>query len=84
MVLILLLYWLILIKECTDEINKIIIDNCPLLATHRHGCGIIQKLLDGPNKKIRNELIKKLVEQCFALIIDQFENYTKNFIIKRK
>ena len=31
--------------ECTDEINKIIIEHCPLLATHRHGCGIIQKLI---------------------------------------
>ena len=67
--------------ECADEINKIIIENCPLLATHRHGCCILQKLLDGPNQKLKNELINNLVENCFVLIIDQFGNYVIQSIL---
>ena len=68
--------------ECAEEINKIIVENCSLLATHRHGCCILQKLMEGPNKKLRNELIENLVENCFVLIIDQFGNYViQNILI---
>ena len=67
--------------ECADEINKVIIDNCSLLATHRHGCCILQKMLEGPNKKLRNNLINSLIENCFVLIIDQFGNYVIQSIL---
>ena len=67
--------------ECADEINKIIVDNCSLLATHRHGCCILQKMLEGPNKKLKNNLINNLIENCFVLIIDQFGNYVIQSIL---
>ena len=67
--------------EYADEINKIIVDNCSLLATHRHGCCILQKLLEGPNRKLKNNLIKSLIENCFVLIIDQFGNYVIQSIL---
>ena len=67
--------------ECADEINKNIVDNCSLLATHRHGCCILQKMLEGPNKKLRNSLINNLIENCFVLIIDQFGNYVIQSIL---
>lgn len=67
--------------ECAEEINKIIVENCSLLATHRHGCCILQKLMDGPNKKLKYELINSLVENCFVLIIDQFGNYVIQSIL---
>ena len=61
--------------ESGDIINKIIIDNCSSLATHRHGCCVLQKFLDGTNKKLKNELIQSLVSNCLVLITDQFGNY---------
>ena len=67
--------------ECAEEINKIIVENCSLLATHRHGCCILQKLMDGPNKKLKYDLINNLVENCFVLIIDQFGNYVIQSIL---
>ena len=67
--------------ECAEEINKVIIDNCSLLATHRHGCCILQKMLEGPDKKLRNNLINSLIENCFVLIIDQFGNYVIQSIL---
>ena len=45
------------------------------MATHRHGCCVLQKFLDGSYKKLRNELIKSLINNCLVLIIDQFGNY---------
>ena len=67
--------------ECAEEINKIIVENCSLLATHRHGCCILQKLMDGPNKKLKYDLINNLLENCFVLIIDQFGNYVIQSIL---
>ena len=67
--------------ECAEEINKIIVENCSLLATHRHGCCILQKLMDGPNQKLKYDLINNLVENCFVLIIDQFGNYVIQSIL---
>ena len=68
--------------ECSDEINKIIIENSSLLATHRHGCCILQKMLEGNNKKFRNKLLNSLIENCFVLIIDQFGNYVIQSILQ--
>ena len=57
--------------ESGDIINKIIVDNCSSLATHRHGCCVLQKFLDGSYKELRNELIKSLINNCLVLITDQ-------------
>jgi hypothetical protein len=67
--------------ECADEINKIIIDNCSILATHRHGCSIIQKIIEGTDIILRDNLINKLIDKCFVLIIDQFGNYVIQSIL---
>ena len=67
--------------ECANEINKIIVENSSTLATHRHGCCILQRLLDGTDKKLKNDLIDNLIENCFVLIIDQFGNYVIQSIL---
>ena len=67
--------------QYANEINKIIVDNCSLLATHRHGCCILQKMLEGPDKKLKINLINNLIENCFVLIIDQFGNYVIQSIL---
>ena len=67
--------------ECADEINKIIVDNCSLLATHRHGCCILQKMIEGTDKKLKESLINNLIDNCFVLIIDQFGNYVMQSIL---
>ena len=67
--------------QYADEINQIIVENCSLLATHRHGCCILQKLMDGPNKELKYKLINNLIDKCFVLIIDQFGNYVIQSIL---
>ena len=57
------------------KIHKIIIDNCASLATHRHGCCVLQKYLDGSDKDLQKKLIDGLVENSLVLVIDQFGNY---------
>jgi hypothetical protein len=70
--------------ECAYDINKIIVENCSLLATHKHGCFFLQKILEGPDKPLKSELITNLIDNCFVLIIDQFGNYVIQSILHLK
>ena len=66
------------------ELYKIIIDNCSFLATHRHGCCVLQKFMDGNYKKLEDDLIKNLINNCLVLITDQFGNYVIQSILYLK
>ena len=66
------------------NINKIIIENSASLATHRHGCCVLQKFIDGNYKKLQDELITNLINNCLVLIIDQFGNYVIQSILLLK
>ena len=70
--------------ECEYEINKIIVDNCSLLATHKHACFFLQNIIELPNKPLKSELIKNLIDICSVLIIDQFGNYIIQTILELK
>ena len=67
--------------ECENTIHKIIIDNCASLASHRHGCCVLQKFLDGPDCNLKKNLINSLINNCLVLIIDQFGNYVIQSIL---
>ena len=62
-------------------INKIVIDNCESLATHRHGCCVLQKYLDSPDESMKRNLINSLIDKCLVLIIDQFGNYVMQSVL---
>ena len=65
----------------SNIINKIVIDNCESLATHRHGCCVLQKYLDSPDKEMKRNLINSLIDKCLVLIIDQFGNYVMQSVL---
>ena len=67
--------------ECAGQINNIIVTNSSALATHRHGCCILQRLLDGNDKKLKDDLIQNLIQNFFVLITDQFGNYVIQSIL---
>lgn len=62
-------------------INKIIVENSPTLATHRHGCCVIQKYLETSKGEMLNLLLERLVNNCLMLIVDQFGNYVIQSIL---
>ncbi len=70
--------------ESGDCINKIIVENCSSLATHRHGCCVLQKFLDGPYQQLKIALIQNLINNCLVLIIDQFGNYVIQSVLLLK
>ena len=68
-------------SEYSNEIYKVIVDNCCSLATHKHGCCFLQKILESPDSPMKNDLIKNLIDNIFVLIIDQFGNYVIQSIL---
>ena len=67
--------------EHSYVINKIIIDNCSILAKNKHGCFYLQKILEGPDNNLKSEIIKNLIDNTLSLIIDQFGNYVIQSIL---
>lgn len=66
------------------NIYLIIIENCLTLATHRHGCCVLQKYLETLKKDLHKKLLDKLIANCLLLIIDQFGNYVIQSILYLK
>ena len=62
-------------------VNNIIVENSPILATHRHGCCVVQKYLETSTGEMLHMLLEKLVCNCLMLIIDQFGNYVIQSIL---
>ena len=67
--------------QCSGHINKIIVDNCASLASHSHGCCVLQKFLNGKDKNLKESLINNLINNCLVLIIDQYGNYVIQSIL---
>ena len=68
-------------KEYSKEINQIIVENSPVLSTHRHGCCVIQKYLELKDPTMTPNLLDKLIDNCLLLIVDQFGNYVIQTIL---
>ena len=68
-------------NEYSNEINEIIVENAPVLSTHRHGCCVIQKYLELKDPIMTPNLLNKLIDNCLLLIIDQFGNYVIQTIL---
>ena len=68
-------------RQYSNEINEIIVENSHVLATHRHGCCVVQKYLEINDPLMTPKLLDKLVENCLLLIIDQFGNYVIQTIL---
>ena len=67
--------------EYNPFINNIIIENSCILATHRHGCCVIQKYIEILDKESKIKLIDSLIFNCLILITDQFGNYVIQTIL---
>ena len=51
------------------------------IATHRHGCCVLQRAIDAASQDQRNALVDKIVENSVALVQDAFGNYVVQYVI---
>lgn len=57
-----------------------IINNCIDVATHKHGCCVIQRCLDHANQAQKTALIEVIVKNTLALVSDKFGNYVVQYV----
>ncbi|XWS23879.1 hypothetical protein CRYUN_Cryun28dG0053300 [Craigia yunnanensis] len=75
--------------RCLDnEDNKIIFDAaakfCVDIATHRHGCCVLQRCIAHSNGQHRDKLITQISRNGLLLAQDPFGNYVVQYIIELK
>lgn len=58
--------------------------HCTEVATHRHGCCVLQRCLDHGNEEQRAELCAKLLTNIDHLTLDPFGNYVVQYIISKE
>ncbi|XVF39506.1 hypothetical protein PTKIN_Ptkin01aG0040100 [Pterospermum kingtungense] len=71
-----------------NEDNKIIFDAaakfCVDIATHRHGCCVLQRCIAHSNGQHRDKLITQICKNGLLLAQDPFGNYVVQYIIELK
>ena len=71
--------------EFLNQINKIIIENCLTLATHKRGCFFIQNYLifltNNNNYNLKKDIIDNLLNNCLILIVDKTGNYLIQYLL---
>ncbi|GMM57809.1 Puf4 protein [Maudiozyma humilis] len=61
-----------------------ICNDCVTIATHRHGCCVLQRCLDYGTKEQCNTLCDKLLSLIDRLTLDPFGNYVVQYIITKE
>ncbi|XDT38512.1 Pumilio-family RNA binding repeat [Nakaseomyces glabratus] len=80
------------IQKCLQKLNpedsQFIFDaagnECGEIATHRHGCCVLQRCLDHGTKTQFKDLCEKLLKYIDMLTFDPFGNYVVQYIISKE
>ncbi|SCU92818.1 LAME_0F01618g1_1 [Lachancea meyersii CBS 8951] len=59
-------------------------DACVKIATHRHGCCVLQRCLDHGNRKQFDQLCERIIEHVEELTTDPFGNYVVQYILTQQ
>ncbi len=55
--------------------------NCVEVASHRHGCCVLQRCIDHALGSQREQLIDEISKHALRLVQDQFANYVVQYIL---
>jgi len=76
------------LHHLSSDTNKFIFDsvtaNCVHVATHRHGCCVMQRCIDYGNTAQREALISEIVGKALLLVQDPYGNYVIQYILEIK
>lgn len=75
------------LQRLKPEENQFIFEtaslHCNEIATHRHGCCVLQRCLDHGNLAQRKQLSLKVAENATNLSLDPFGNYVVQYVLSR-
>lgn len=76
------------LHHLSSDTNKFIFENvtsnCVHVATHRHGCCVMQRCIDYGNSEQREALISEILNKTLLLVQDPFGNYVIQYILDLK
>jgi pumilio RNA-binding family len=69
------------IPQSTQFIYDIVGSRCVEVATHRHGCCVLQRCIDNASEEQRLTLISEVAAQSLVLAQDPFGNYVVQYVL---
>ena len=60
------------------------LDGCYEIATHKHGCCVLQKCITKADPENKEKLINKVIELTSTFVKDPFANYVVQFLLEKK
>ncbi|KAG0179133.1 hypothetical protein DFQ28_011143 [Apophysomyces sp. BC1034] len=77
------------IQKClhrlSPEHNQFVYDvvcaNCVTVATHRHGCCVLQRCIDNASDSQRAQLVNEITRSALPLVQDPFGNYVVQYVL---
>ncbi|GBE61602.1 pumilio-family RNA binding repeat containing protein [Babesia ovata] len=75
---------LVLKAEDCEFIFQSVIKNCVCLATHRHGCCVMQRCIDAANERQRKQLVEVITTNVLHLVEDAYGNYVVQYTLRLK
>jgi hypothetical protein len=79
------------IQRCLNRLNpndnQFIYDavtsgqNCVIVATHRHGCCVLQRCIDHASKSQKVQLINEIIRSALPLVQDAYGNYVVQYVL---
>jgi len=76
------------LHNLTSESNQFIYDsvsqNCVSVATHRHGCCVLQRCIDFASEAQRHALVHEIGMHSLELVQDPFGNYVVQYVLDIK
>lgn len=54
---------------------------CIEVATHRHGCCVLQRCIDHANDHQRERIVNEIIQNALSLVQDPFGNYVVQYVL---
>eukprot|EP00842_Homolaphlyctis_polyrhiza_P006345 jgi/Hompol1/6711/HPOL_001642-RA len=68
-------------KESNQFIYNAVSRNCIEVATHRHGCCVLQRCIDHASDTQRAQLVSEIIYHALTLVQDPFGNYVVQYVL---
>ncbi|EJD55254.1 ARM repeat-containing protein [Auricularia subglabra TFB-10046 SS5] len=70
-----------LVPEDNQFIYNAVAQNCVEVATHRHGCCVLQRCIDHASDSQRVQLVQEITYNALTLVQDPYGNYVVQYIL---
>ncbi|TPX50553.1 hypothetical protein SeLEV6574_g00860 [Synchytrium endobioticum] len=69
--------------ENTQFIYNAATENCVDVATHRHGCCVLQRCIDSASEPQKVQLVNEISRNALVLVQNEFANYVVQYVLEK-